>query len=304
MKLSLKNWIRELRYSYYTIGFIQGGLDAVMKCPQTEIEADFIKWNLIDNNGSWFADPFVLDVTDDAIVVLTEEMPRHIHKGVITKLTIDRNSFEVIKKKVVLELPNHLSFPDVVRYDDKVFICPENGLSGPLCMYEYNKESEIFEFKKVICDDVVWDSAVTDLFGDRYLFTAAKDDYCLDIYKWNEEKERFTAYQQIISKDRDSRLAGEPFHYEGKTYYPAQLCDKYYGRGVVIKEIEYDNDKFTTHKYRTLFSPHKTLRLGMHTLNHYKGIVVIDVKGFKHRHIGPIVNGVVSFILKLQGKSI
>ena len=164
MKISIRNCIRELRYSYYTIGFVRGGLDAVIKAPQSEIKADFIKWN------------FVLEVTDDVIEVLTEEMPRHIHKGVITKLTIDRKTYEVIKKVVVLELPHHLSFPDIIRDEGNVFICPENGKSGPLCMYEYGKDNETAEFKKVICDDVVWDSAVTDLFGERYLFTAAKDD--------------------------------------------------------------------------------------------------------------------------------
>lgn len=299
----IKRIIRELNYSYYTIGFVRGGKDALMSSNKSKIEADFIRWNKIDNEGSWFADPFVLDVTDNTIEVLVEEMPKHIHKGLITKLTIDRNSWEVIKKKVILDLPHHLSFPDIVRYNGKVYICPENGKSGPLSLYEYDECQEKAIYKCNICDDICWDSAVTELFGEKFMFTATKDDYCLDIYRWEESKKRFLPYQQIVSKKKDSRLAGEPFLYNGKTFYPSQLCDKYYGRGVVIKEIKYENNQFLVHPFRTLFSPHKHLKLGMHTLNEYKGVVVIDVRGSKHRFIGPIVYHLGGFILRLQGKS-
>lgn len=298
----MKKWLNELNYSFYTIGFVRGGLDTILFNPKSKIEADFIKWKRIDNNGSWFADPFILDVTDDYIDVLVEEMPKHIHKGIITKLTIDRGSFEVLNKKVVLDLNHHLSFPCIVRKKDRLFICPENGKSGPLALYEFDNKRDSAEYKCDICDDICWDSALTDIFGEQYLFTATKDDYCLDIYKWENLKQKFVPYQQLLSECKDSRLAGMPFTYKGRTYYPAQLCDKYYGRGVVIKELLYDDGTFSVRPIRTLFSPHKTLKLGMHTMNEYKGVVVIDVRGSKHSFIGPIIYHVGNYILHLFGK--
>ena len=297
----IRQLFRELSKSYYTIGFVDGGMSSVMG--KERLKADFIRWNVVDSEGSWFADPFILDVKEDVIEVLVEEMPAAIHKGVITKLTVDRHTWEVTGKKVILDLDHHLSFPFILRQNGEVLICPENGKSGPLKMYRYDAGRETAELCGVLCDDIVWDSAITDIFGERYMFTATKDDHTLDIYRWDAERKRFVAHQQVASRKNDSRLAGQPFEYGGKRYYPAQVCESRYGEAVEIKEVECKEDRFLVRPVKTLHSPHKTLRLGMHTLNEYKGEVVIDVRGFKHRVAGPVLYWIGYVILKLQGRT-
>lgn len=297
---TIRKTISKLASSYYTIGFIDGGIDAVME--RKKQTAHFIKWSLIDNDGSWFADPFILDVDERQIIVLVEEMPTSIHKGVITKLTIDRQTYEVLDKRVIMNLPNHLSFPDIVRKDGKIYIAPENGKTGPLQLYEYDPVTDSVQHCSTICDDIIWDAAVAEIYNGNYLFGATVSDKILDIYKWDDDLKRYIRYQQIESKEDDSRLAGEPFEYKSQFYYPAQLCDKYYGRGVRIKQITYKDGVFGVENHKTIFSPHKTLKLGMHTLNSYKGYTVIDVRGFKHTKIGPIIHFSERMILKLLGK--
>ncbi len=299
----IRNWIRKYSYSYYTIGFIQGGLDSVMN-KNKEIKADFIKWTNIDNKGSWFADPFVLDVNDSEISLLVEEMPKHIHKGIITKLVIDRISMEVKRKSVVLDLEHHLSFPDIFRRNGKIYIYPESSATGELCEYEYDDKKEIAEFKRVVCDDVIWDSVVTDLFDDNLLFTAAHDDFVLDIYKWNSKEQRYKPYQEVKSQKRNSRMGGAIFEYYGSFYYPAQKCDLFYGHALEIKKLCIEDSLFSSMSYRVLKSPHKTLKLGMHTMNEYKGVVVIDVLGFEYKIIGSALFWMKWLILRVLGKRI
>lgn len=299
----LKKLFWKYAYSYYTIGFIEDGLQSIME--HKKVQAKFINWNgAVKNNGSWYADPFILDVTDTTIKILVEEMPSHIHKGIITKLVVDRKTFSVIEKKVILELSYHLSFPFILRKNSEVYIIPENGKSGPLAMFRYDEATETCSYVKDICKDIIWDASLCELYDAPYLFGATVNDNQLDIYYYDENQELFVPYQTILSDKPDCRLAGDPYMWNDEVYYPAQLCDKYYGRAVVIKKLVHKDEKFYAIPFRTITSPHKDLTLGMHTLNTYKGISVIDVKGFSHKYIGPVLFRILLFILKIQGRKL
>ena len=76
----------------------------------------------------WFADPFILDVTDEHIYVLVEELEHTTDKGRIAKLTIDRSTYDVLEVKIILELPEHLSFPAIYRDGNDIYISGELGL--------------------------------------------------------------------------------------------------------------------------------------------------------------------------------
>ena len=52
-----------------------------------------------------------------------------------------------------------------------------------------------------------------------------------------------------------------------------------------------------------LESPLPTMKLGMHTLNEYKGVVVIDVKGYRYGKLGALMTRLVSLKKKLKARS-
>ncbi len=85
----------------------------------------------------WFADPFLLDVTDEEIIILAEEYEHKLAKGRLAKLIIDKKSYKLKSYKIILELPTHLSFPIYYRKDDKIYIYPENSESGKCTLYLY-----------------------------------------------------------------------------------------------------------------------------------------------------------------------
>lgn len=271
---------------YWTIGFVSNGLDGVMNDNPIRVE-----WLKMPKDG-WFADPFVLEVYDDEIHVLVEEKPFGQDKGVITLLKIDRHDFSLKSKRVVLELPTHLSFPCVLRKNDKIYIYPESAKSEKLNIYEYNTKTETVTFYKTICDDVIWDSCITDLFGEKMLFTSANNDMILDVYKWDEVKERFLPWKQVVSDNKNMRMGGQLFEYKGEVYYPAQDCNSGYGSAVQIKKVMYKNHEFSFEIIKRITSPHSKMKLGLHTLNVYKGVVVIDVYGHRYPFVGKIVDWV------------
>lgn len=291
--------IIELGTRCWALGFVRGGLPSIMD--GEHFECDWVKMP----KGRWFADPFILDVTDDEILLLVEDYAYATKKGVISLLHIDRATMEITSHKVLLELPTHLSFPAIWRKDDHIYVYPESAKSGKLDMYEFHTETETLTFVQTICDDVVWDSYITEAFGNPLLFTASKNDYQLDIYKWDSKINRFIHYDEVHSELKNSRLGGALFEYRGEMYYPAQNCERVYGGAIDIKRIvesrEPKVDRFRVETVKHLESPHPTMKLGMHTLNEYKGVVVIDVHGYKYGWKGAAIAWLVALKKKVKG---
>lgn len=291
--LIVKKLASRLNARYWALGFVNNGLDGIMNDDPIHVE-----WLKMPKNG-WFADPFILDVGDDEIQVFVEEKHVGSDKGVISLLKVDRHSWELRSKKTVLELNTHLSFPCLLREDGKIYIYPESACSGKLDMYEYDPITETTSYFKTICDDEVWDSCITDRFGEKMLFTAAHDDTVLDIYKWDNAKGRFLSWKQVLSDNKNSRMGGQLFEYKGNLYYPAQDCNRNYGSAIQIKKINYSDGFFSFETVRRLTSTHPKMKLGLHTVNEYKGVVVIDVYGYRYPLLGKTVDWMVKMKKKL-----
>ena len=235
-----------------------------------------------------------MDVTNDFIYLLAEEFQFSTKKGRIAKLSINRKTMVLESFDILLELPTHLSFPNILRDNGAVFVYPENAASGHLDLYEYFQAEERLVFKQQLLNESVWDSAIITYPGEeRYLFTAKTDDYHLDIFKWSTESGSFNFYKTVVSKKKDSRMAGQAFEYGGVQYVPFQDCTKNYGGAVIIKEVEKDGESFVFKLAKTLQSPHPIRKEALHTINEYKGVVVIDVWGYDLPIIGPCLHKLV-----------
>lgn len=281
--MRIKKYINQLTAVNWALGFVRGGMQSVMELDHLDV--DWVKMP----KDRWFADPFILDVTDDEILLLVEDYAYATKKGVISLLHIDKASMEITSRKVLLELSTHLSFPAILRKDGHIYIYPESAQSGRLDLYEFRPESETLTFVQTICDDVVWDSYITEAFGEPLMFTASKNDYYLDIYQWDDKKKRFVMKEELHSDEPNMRMGGGVFCYHNSPYYPAQYCKRSYGGAIDIKRINYSNEKFELSTVKHLTSPHPNYRLGMHTMNEYKGVVVIDVKGYRYAKIGTMI---------------
>ena len=293
--MSVVKKICDLATEVWALGFVRGGLQSVME--SDHLEVDWVKMP----KDRWYADPFVLDVTDEEILLLVEDYSYATRKGIISLLHINRSTMEITARKEVLELSTHLSFPAIWRKEGHIYVYPESAKSGKLDMYEYDADKEELAFIGTICDDVVWDSYITDAFDEPLMFTAAHYDTILDIYSWNPEKERFIPYRQIYQESRNMRMGGGVFLYNDSVYLPAQNNNKTYGGAIDIKRIDYTNGEFTFETEKHIESPNKRYPLGLHTMNEYKGVVVIDVKGYRYGKVGEMIAKLVA--LKKQQKN-
>ena len=265
----------------YNIGFIDGTLGDVID--GKPIRVNWVKHRYKDR---WFADPFILDVTANDIIVLVEEWYDPIQRGRISKLTIDRQTFELKALKVMIEEDVHLSFHAIDRIDGEVYIHPEMCANGRLDSYHYIADEDRFEKVGTLCDVALTDSVCNEFFnGKKLMFSTCLPDANgkeLGIYEWDKSACRYQLKEQVHFDENISRSAGNFFQLNGKTYRPSQVCIKSYGDAVSIQEVCQQNGQWTFNELRRIYSPHPDLDLGFHTFNEYKGLIVVDAVGYRH----------------------
>lgn len=237
----------------------------------------------------WFADPFLLNVTEDTITVFVEERMVVADKGYLTELVIDRKSFEIKERYVILETDSHLSYPAILRKDGHIYVYPENALGGPLKMYKYDAVNHQLGSPKVILNERVADSTILDADGKFYLIAT----------KYPESQEKAFLYK---SEDYDgpfvpvgdcpvqlsrscSRPGGNWFFVEGMLFRPSQDCTKNYGGALEIMQV----NQLEPFQEQFLFSIQPLnfkYNLGIHTINFLDRIAVVDGYGYLYPLIG------------------
>ena len=278
LKDRLIHYIKDTKYN---IGFIDGDLKDIIE----GIQPIKVNWLNHPYKDRWFADPFILDVTDNEIWVLVEEWYDPINRGRISKLIIDKQTYKLKDILVLLELETHLSFPAIRRAQDGIYVYPENSVTGKLTEYKYIPEKEKLEISDIIANEPLTDAIQTDCFGEKLLFSTRLPDANgrnLYIYRFDEEAKAYREMSQYHYSENLSRSAGDFFKYGEKIYRPSQVCIKSYGDAVSIQEVNYNNGHFYEKEVRRFYSPHPDFDLGFHTFNTYKDIIVIDAVGYRH----------------------
>lgn len=280
----IKDFIKATKYN---IGFVDGSMEAI-------IAGDSIKVNWMKHSykDRWFADPFILDVMDDEIIVLVEEWYDPIERGRISKLVVDKYTYELKHLKVMIDEGFHLSFPAITRKEDGIYIQPESSVNNQLVEYKYNREYDSFEKNVVISDLPLTDSVRTNLFGDDLLFSTKLPDANgkeLGVYIWNETDKKYTLMEYCYFEENVSRMAGNIFPFNGKIYRPAQVCNKSYGDAVSLQEVIFEEGKFSFREIHRIYSPNRDYDLGFHTFNEYNGIIVVDGLGFRRPKLARVL---------------
>lgn len=289
------NYIKETRYN---IGFIDGNLQSVME--GKPIKVNWMKHHYKDR---WFADPFILDVTDNEIIVLVEEWYDPIQRGRISKLTIDKQTFELLNLKVMIETDFHLSFPAIDRKPDGIYIHPESSSVDKLETYKYDTATDSFYKVGVISKLPLTDSVCNEFFGQNLMFSTKLPDANgkeLGIYYYDSENRDYSIKDYFHFKDNISRMAGNFFEYKGKIYRPAQVCIKSYGDAVSIQEVSFKDEKWDFKEIRRIYSPHPDLDLGFHTFNIFRDTIVVDAIGYRRAYLCHILRTLKQFLKQYE----
>ena len=329
-----KSWWHRWVAPHWRIGFLQNTLEEVIAGAEPEI-----KWMRGKHLDGWFADPFVLKVTDTAISLLAEEFRYKTGKGRIVRLDIDRETLTLEKVTPLID-GCHLSFPfiigslptegseaagsrfkvqglptDLHRFsqiindssrqaiilnpqfsiafgDDchdsvnqaslltlaapiilnshEVMVFPETGKEGRWSCHRLNVDTNECVLERVMCDKPLVDAVI---YEDHVFATSFPDPNgkSLGVYELSEDGcllERTVTFEENVAHN-----AGAFFKIGERVYRPAQECNEWYGHALSIQE--YQQGTFL-----------EVRRIpGLHTLNMFQGVTVVDQKMFPRQWI-------------------
>ena len=329
-----KSWWHRWVAPHWRIGFLQNTLEEVIAGAEPEI-----KWMRAKHQDGWFADPFVLKVTDTSISLLAEEFRYKTGKGRIVRLDIDRETLTLEKVTPLID-GCHLSFPFIISTlttegseaagskfkvqgskpsglsmlptdfhssrqaiifnpqfsiafgDDchdsvnqaslltlaapiilnsqEVMVFPETGKEGRWSCYRLNVDTNECVLERVMCDKPLVDAVI---YEDHVFATSFPDPNgkSLGVYELSEEGcllERTVTFEENVAHN-----AGAFFKIGEKVYRPAQECNEWYGHSLSIQEYQ----QGTFHEVRRI--------PGLHTLNVFQGVTVVDQKLFPRQWI-------------------
>lgn len=266
-----------LRSDMWNLGFVTDDVADVIKSNHLNIQ-----WMKHEYKDRWFADPYLLEVTDKQIVVLVEEFCYKIRKGRIAKLVISRPDYVLQDMKIILELPTHLSFPVIYEKDGQVYVMPENSESGGINIYRYNTETERLDLVHEVGHLPLTDATIVKLHsGEEFVFSTMLPDPNgneLEIYPFDGESMKMDvkSLAAVSFPSNIARNAGDAFYIGEQMFRPAQDCNKCYGNGLNIQQINRIGDKFQFTTVAEFHSDNPNYGLGYHTLNMKNGLIVVD----------------------------
>lgn len=250
-----------------------------------------IQWMKHPYKDRFFADPFILKVTDTEIVVFVEEYVFDNPPGLIVELVLDRESKRLKQRYEMLRFPTHLSYPAIIRKGNEIFVYPENGASGKLNVYRYDAENHKLVYPHPIHEDAIFDATIHQKADGSYIMVATKQPDNLENAYLFSAPSYEGPFTQIGDKpfqpDRScARMAGNFFEACGQLYRPAQDCVSRYGAGTAIMQFDTITNK--EQKVFTLYPQSYDYNLGLHTINFHEGLCVIDGYGYLYPTFGRI----------------
>ena len=242
-----------------------------------------VHWVKHQYKDRFFADPFILSADEAVIYVLVEEFPYYDKRGIISILIVDRNTYELRDKKVILKQPFHMSFPFIMRKKDgEIWVAPEASQSGNLFYYSMNLDTMMLENQKMLVNEPLLDSAIVEHDGRWWLFCTKRGDASnrdLYIYYAGTPEGPWISHEKnpVVQNDSMARPAGYLVKVKDALYRVIQKCDKRYGEAVNVSKVT----KLTITEFSEVFVKELRAQNGeyshcFHTLNGLGELTAVD----------------------------
>ena len=290
MNYKIKNFFTKFiaKRSKWSIGIYQ---TKELLNPPKVIPQTITNKNIDNLNASFVADPFLFK-HNNKIYCFFEIKDKDKNKGVIGySESIDGINFKY--KNVILEEKYHLSYPNIYKINNEIYMIPEIGESREIRIYKAVNFPDKWIYYKTILKGKYWADPTLFFYNNKwYLFVSENTHNTLYIYISNSFDGEYTPHplNPIYSNNKKfARCGGNIFKYNNLILRPAQDCSKRYGEKLYLMKI--DKLSPTEYKetfYKTLFKPIGGKKWNAKKMHHFsfipykdKYLVATDGEGFK-----------------------
>lgn len=274
------NIIDRISYHTWNIGFVERSIEDVVTSNDTILQVHWVKHNYKDR---FFADPFILSVDEKEIKVLVEDFPYYDKVGMISLLVVNRKTYELKERKVVLKQPFHMSYPFIQRKENGEFwVAPEASMSGNLYRYTMNPDTCMLENQEVLLAEPLLDSTIIEHDGKYWLFCTKRgleSNKSLFIYYSDKPEGPWTTHKgnPVVHDAAMARPAGYMVKVDGVIYRFIQKCDKTYGESIQLsKVVKLTECDFSETRVKLISGQKDEYSNAFHTINSLGDISVVD----------------------------
>lgn len=261
----------------YNVGILKKSVDIVL---EEGIKSKDIVWLTHPYKDRFFADPFVIDEDENYLYILAEEYCFWEEKGKIVLLTVNKDNFSLVARKLIIEEKTHLSFPFCELGGD--FIIPESVISGKTKRYIYDREKKAIAKSEKILDEGLIDATFyKDKTGTEWILTSKIKNPKEDLYIYKKMGSNYICQNNgkpVLSDIRLARSAGRMFEHNGRVFRPVQDSTGRYGRQTIIVELqEFEDDSYCAKEVVTINSfDNPPYDETLHTFNVYENYIIVD----------------------------
>ncbi len=264
---------------HWRIGLVQQDIGTTLT---SGIESNSIEWLQLSKHD-FNADPFVFKMQDNTFIAY-EIFNYQQGKGKLKCVDLTGREYGFLDD--INATGGHKSFPAIFQYQGEWYVLPETSDRNVLSLYKWDSKLAKFCYlQDLLTDGDYVDSCVQVIDDKCYIFTStASEPFKQQLFIADDLFSTFRPHpaSPIANDERWGRNAGAIIAHEGALYRVAQNCQGAYGKQLSIMKI----DHISAQQYQeSLFNqllPSAPYPDGMHTLNHYDGVTVIDAKVFTY----------------------
>lgn len=193
-------------------------------------------YRLSKNYESVAADPFLF-VSDNKLYCFYEVKTDHSHGEIHAKYmgadSVWHSCGAVLKESF------HLSYPQVLSFEEAIYLIPESAQSGAIYLYEAVQFPNRWQRRHKLVDAPLRDPTVIKTDDQNYYILATTVDFKLKLYHSDSLKKQFTDTGIIVTQDRRfARGAGAFIRIGEQLYRPTQDCSTTYGKSIHFQLVE------------------------------------------------------------------
>lgn len=248
----------------------------------------------------WAADPFLYERGGETYIFaeLWEYKKGRAGLGYICL------SAEKPEWKVVIRENFHLSYPNIFEFGDELLICPESSNDRSLYFYRCVSFPDKWEKQEpFITGKDYSDTTFLTEDGIMYGFTCVwhEKPYKMEMFRITDGQVEYSPANPVYTGGALARPGGAIYSENGKYYRVCQDCSVYYGKTLVITEMELkwpsvEEKIIKKIEITDVTFDRKPKAIGIHTYNRSENYEVIDYKMKKFS----LVNVFYRIVLKLK----
>lgn len=254
-------------------------------------EATLYKSIYLENKKNEFwADPFLIE-ENGRLYVFFENYPYKEKKGNISCGIIRNNQVSEVRE--VLNLPYHLSYPNIFHLDNEIYMIPETGGNRRMEIYKSKVFPDTWElFSTAFEGERITDvNYFEDENNDKWLFiNKGEVDVCNELYIYKIDNLKLLniiphKLNPVIIDSRFARNAGPIYIENGKIIRPSQINIKgRYGYGINLNEIlTLTLDDYVEKLIVKVEPKFDDNIIGTHHVHQYKDQFIFDICNKRYR---------------------